>query len=124
VLIACRAGLTEDHAARVVSADNIAVWKGDKIAVWKGNDMGAKLNLGWWPKTAWVAAALASVFAAHGWAQETDKPTVVPVTNAAFHQFTFQDENMSLENVTLPPGFSTGYHSHDKRLNGTQSGPW
>jgi len=42
VLIACRAGLTEDHAARVVSADNIAVWKGDKIAVWKGNDMGAK----------------------------------------------------------------------------------
>ena len=42
--------------------------------------------------------------------------TVVPVTKAAFHLFTFQDENMSLENVTLPPGASTGYHSHDQDL--------
>jgi hypothetical protein len=78
--------------------------------------MGAMLNLGWWPKAAWVAAALASVISAHGWAQDAGKPIVVPVTNAAFHQFTFQDENMSLENVTLPPGFSTGYHSHDQDL--------
>ena len=78
--------------------------------------MGAMLNLGWWPKAAWVAAALASVISAHGWAQDAGKPIVVPVTNAAFHQFTFQDENMSLENVTLPPGFSTGYHSHDQDI--------
>lgn len=48
MLIACRAGLTEDHAARVVSADKIAVWKGDKIAVWKGNDMGAKFQIEQW----------------------------------------------------------------------------
>ena len=60
----------------------------------------------------WAAVALVSVFATYCWAQET----VVPVTNAGFHQFTFQDENMSLENVTLPAGFSTGYHSHEQDL--------
>jgi mannose-6-phosphate isomerase-like protein (cupin superfamily) len=59
---------------------------------------------------------LVTVFAAHSWAQETNKPTVVPVKNAAFHQFTFEDQNMSLENVTLPPGASTSYHSHDQDL--------
>jgi hypothetical protein len=59
---------------------------------------------------------LTSALAAHGWAEETGKPTVVPVKNAAFHQFTFEDENMSLEGVTLPPGFSTGYHLHDQDL--------
>ena len=48
MLIACRAGLTGDHAARVVSADNIAVWKRDKIAVWKGNDMDAKFQIERW----------------------------------------------------------------------------
>jgi hypothetical protein len=58
---------------------------------------------------------LACALAAHSWAEGAG-PTVVPVKNAAFHQFTFQDENMSLENVTLPPGFSTGYHSHDQDL--------
>jgi hypothetical protein len=63
-----------------------------------------------------LSAFLASAFAVHGWAQEANKPTVVPVKNAAFHQFTFEDENMSLENVTLPPGVSTGYHSHDQDL--------
>ena len=63
-----------------------------------------------------LSAFLASAFAVHGWAQEANKPTVVPVKNAAFHQFTFEDENMSLENVTLPPGFSTGYHSHDQDI--------
>ena len=30
--------------------------------------------------------------------------TVAPVTNAGFHQFTFQHQNMSLVNVTLPAG--------------------
>ena len=59
-----------------------------------------------------AAVALVGVFATYCWAQET----VVPVTNAGFHQFTFQDENMSLENVTLPAGFSTGYHSHEQDL--------
>jgi hypothetical protein len=29
------------------------------------------------------------------------EPTVVPVTKAPFHLFTFQDENMSLENVAV-----------------------
>jgi quercetin dioxygenase-like cupin family protein len=58
----------------------------------------------------------ASALATHSWAQEADKPTIVPVKKAAFHQFTFEDENMSLENVTLPPGHSTGYHSHDQDL--------
>jgi quercetin dioxygenase-like cupin family protein len=48
--------------------------------------------------------------------EEVDKPAVVPVTKAAFHLFTFQDENMALESVTLPPGLSTGYHSHDQDL--------
>ena len=51
-----------------------------------------------------------------GRAEDASKLTVVPVTKAAFHLFTFQDENMSLENVTLPPGASTGYHSHDQDL--------
>ena len=59
-----------------------------------------------------AAVALVGVFATYCWAQET----VVPVTNAGFHQFTFQDENMSLENVTLPAGYSTGYHSHEQDL--------
>src|SRR6476620_9189556 len=59
-----------------------------------------------------AAVVLVSVFATYCWAQET----VVPVTNAGFHQFTFQDENMSLENVTLPAGYSTGYHSHEQDL--------
>jgi quercetin dioxygenase-like cupin family protein len=49
-------------------------------------------------------------------AEDTGKPTVVPVKKAAFHLFTFEDENMSLENVTLPPGRSTRYHSHDQDL--------
>jgi hypothetical protein len=59
-----------------------------------------------------AAIALVGVFATYCWAQET----VVPVTNAGFHQFTFQDENISLENVTLPAGYSTGYHSHEQDL--------
>src|SRR5947199_213312 len=50
------------------------------------------------------------------WAEEAEKPTIVPVTKAPFHLFTFQDENMSLENVTLPAGRSTTYHSHDQDL--------
>src|SRR6266852_2806498 len=45
-----------------------------------------------------------------------EKPTVVPVTKAPFHLFTFQDENMSLENVAVPAGRSTTYHSHDQDL--------
>ena len=56
------------------------------------------------------------VLTSAGETQDASKPTVVPVTKAAFHLFTFQDENMSLENVTLPPGASTGYHSHDQDL--------
>ena len=35
---------------------------------------------------------------------------------AAYHVSTFQNENMVLESVTLPPGASTGYHSHDQDL--------
>jgi quercetin dioxygenase-like cupin family protein len=59
---------------------------------------------------------LACALTAPSWAEEADKPTVVPVTKAPFHLFMFQDENMSLESVTLPPGFSTGYHSHNQDL--------
>jgi hypothetical protein len=54
--------------------------------------------------------------AAHSQPGEAETSTIVPVTKAPFHLFTFQDENMSLENVTLPPGSSTGYHSHDQDL--------
>ena len=50
------------------------------------------------------------------WADEAGKPSVVHVKKAAFHLFTFEDENMSLENVTLPAGKSTRYHSHDQDL--------
>ena len=63
-----------------------------------------------------LGSLLACALTAPSWAQEADKPTVVPVTKAPFHLFTFQDENMSLESVTLPPGFSTGYHSHNQDL--------
>jgi hypothetical protein len=59
---------------------------------------------------------IACAFAASSSGEEADKSAVVPVTKAAFHLFTFQDENMALESVTLPPGFSTGYHSHDQDL--------
>lgn len=50
-----------------------------------------------------------------GWAA-AEEPAVVPVTKAPFHLFTFQDDNMSLENVTVPAGRSTTYHSHDQDL--------
>ena len=56
---------------------------------------------------------MAGAVAFPAWAGE---PTVVPVKKAPFHLFTFEDENMSLENVTLPPGRSTRYHSHDQDL--------
>ena len=56
---------------------------------------------------------LASTFSVQSWAQE---PTVVPMITAAYHVSTFQNENMVLESVTLPPGASTGYHSHDQDL--------
>jgi len=59
---------------------------------------------------------LTSALVAPSWAEEANKPTVVPVKNAAFHSFTFEDENMSLESVTLPPGRSTLYHSHNQDL--------
>ena len=49
------------------------------------------------------------------WAAD-DQPVVVPVTKAPFHLFTFQDENMSLENVVVPAGRSTTYHSHNQDL--------
>jgi quercetin dioxygenase-like cupin family protein len=61
-----------------------------------------------------VLLASALVFPAQ--AEEATKPTVVHVKKAAFHLFTFEDQNMSLENVTLPPGRSTRYHSHDQDL--------
>jgi hypothetical protein len=63
-----------------------------------------------------LGAFLGSALAATSWAEEPAKPTIVPVTQAAFHLFTFQNDNMSLESVTLPPGFSTGYHSHMQDL--------
>ena len=59
---------------------------------------------------------IACALAAPSWAEEAEKPTIVPMRKAGFHLFTFQDENMALESVTLPPGFSTGYHSHDQDL--------
>src|SRR6516162_3399981 len=63
-----------------------------------------------------LSLLLASVLGIPSWAEEAGKPIIVPVTKAPFHLFTFQDENMSLENVTLPAGRSTGYHSHDQDL--------
>ena len=67
-------------------------------------------------KNGLLGVLLACALAAPSWADEADKPTIVPVTKAPFHFFTFQDDNMSLESVTLPPGLSTGYHSHDQDL--------
>ena len=61
-----------------------------------------------------LGVVLAGLLAFPAWAGETD--IVVPVKKAAFHLFTFEDENMSLENVTLPSGRSTRYHSHDQDL--------
>jgi quercetin dioxygenase-like cupin family protein len=58
----------------------------------------------------------ASVLATQAWAQEGGRPTIAPMTKAGFHQSTFQDENMTVVNVTVPPGLSTGYHSHDQDL--------
>ena len=37
---------------------------------------------------------LAGALALPAWAANEEKPTVVPVTKAPFHLFTFQDENM------------------------------
>jgi hypothetical protein len=59
---------------------------------------------------------LACALTAPCWAEEAEKPTIVPVTNAAFHSVVFENDNMSLVSVTLPPGTSTGYHSHDQDL--------
>jgi quercetin dioxygenase-like cupin family protein len=63
-----------------------------------------------------LSLLLAGAFAVPSRAQDESKPTVVPMMNAAYHVFTFQDENMLLESVTLPPGASTGYHTHDQDL--------
>jgi len=63
-----------------------------------------------------LGVLLVCALATPSWAEQIDKPTVVPVKRAPFHLFTFQDDNMSLENVTVPPGLSTGYHSHDQDL--------
>jgi hypothetical protein len=63
-----------------------------------------------------LGVLLAGALVLPTWAQEANKPTVVHVKNAAFHLFTFEDQNMLLENVTLPPGKSTRYHSHDQDL--------
>ena len=57
---------------------------------------------------------LASGLTLPGWAMAEEQ--VVPVTRAPFHLFTFQDENMSLENVVLPAGRTTTYHSHNQDL--------
>lgn len=62
------------------------------------------------------ALLLASGVALPSWAAAEEQPTVVPVTKAPFHLFTFQDENMSLENVALPARRSTTYHSHNQDL--------
>jgi hypothetical protein len=59
---------------------------------------------------------VASGFALPSWVAAEEQPTVVPVTKAPFHLFTFQDENRSLENVALPAGRSTTYHSHNQDL--------
>jgi hypothetical protein len=59
---------------------------------------------------------LAGALAFPACADDASKPTVVHVKKAAFHLFTFEDANMSLEAVTLPPGKSTRYHSHDQDL--------
>lgn len=59
---------------------------------------------------------LASALTLPSWAADEEKNTIVPVTKAPFHIFTFQDENMALENVTLPAGRSTTYHSHNQDL--------
>ena len=59
---------------------------------------------------------LASALTFPSWAADEEKTTAVPVTKAPFHIFTFQDENMALENVTLPAGRSTTYHSHNQDL--------
>ncbi len=59
---------------------------------------------------------IASGLISQSWALAEEGPTVVPVTKAPFHLFTFQNENMSLENVVIPPGRSTTYHSHDQDL--------
>jgi hypothetical protein len=67
-------------------------------------------------KDRFLGLLFACALTAPSWADEADKPTVVPVTKAPFHLFTFQDDHMSLESVTLPPGLSTGYHSHDQDL--------
>jgi hypothetical protein len=67
-------------------------------------------------KNGLLGVFLATALAAFSWAEEAGKRTVVPVKEAPFHQFTFEDGNMSLENLTLPPGRSTAYHSHDQDL--------
>jgi quercetin dioxygenase-like cupin family protein len=61
-----------------------------------------------------LGVLLASAIALPACAEDTS--TVVSVKKAPFHLFTFEDENMSLENVTLPAGRSTRYHSHDQDL--------
>jgi hypothetical protein len=58
---------------------------------------------------------LAGALTLPSWAAD-EKPIIVPVTKAPFHLLTFQNENMALVNVTVPPGRSTTYHSHDQDL--------
>ena len=63
-----------------------------------------------------LGLSLAGVLVSPTWAEGTGNPAVVHVKKAPFHLFTFEDDNMSLENVVLPAGKSTRYHSHDQDL--------
>jgi hypothetical protein len=59
---------------------------------------------------------LLGVMLASALVSPTGAEEVVHVKKAPFHIFTFEDQNMALENVTLPPGKSTRYHLHDQDL--------
>jgi len=46
-------------------------------------------------------------------AQTVEAPVVVPVKKAPFHLPVFSNQLVSLLNVTIPPGRTSGYHRHE-----------
>jgi hypothetical protein len=49
-------------------------------------------------------------------AQGTEMPVVVPVKKAPWHLPVFSNQFVSLLNVTIPPGRTSGYHRHEADL--------
>jgi quercetin dioxygenase-like cupin family protein len=60
----------------------------------------------------WAPTLAVSIFPHAEAAEEPDNPRIVAVEKASFHLPVFSNEYVTLLNVMLPPGHTSGYHKH------------